>query len=151
MGDGRRELDRDVDGADVIIVDAYFSDSLPFHLVTKEFDELCARKLAPDGVVAVNFGGELTGNRNQLFWAALRTLGEVFPRVYVFSAELKAGTSPFKSTAIVIATALARAPRPRRRSPTAPAPSPCAWDGRPSGSGRAGSTRASSGSRTSRA
>ena len=104
VGDGRRELGRQVDGADVIIVDAYFSDSLPFHLVTKEFDELCAQKLGPDGVVAVNFGGELTGNRNQLFWAALRTLGEVFPRVYVFSAELKAGTSPFKSTAIVIAT-----------------------------------------------
>jgi spermidine synthase len=104
VGDGRRELDRQVDGADVIIVDAYYSDSLPFHLVTKEFDELCARKLGEDGVVAVNFGGELTGSRNQLFWAALRTLGEVFPRVYVFSAELKAGASPFKSTAIVIAT-----------------------------------------------
>lgn len=104
VGDGRRELDRQVDGADVILVDAYFSDSLPFHLVTKEFDELCARKLGPDGVVAVNFGGELTGARNQLFWAALRTLGEVFPRVYVFSAELKAGTTPFKHTAIVVAT-----------------------------------------------
>lgn len=104
VGDGRRELDRQVDGADIIIVDAYFSDSLPFHLVTKEFDELCARKLAPGGVVAVNFGGELTGSRNQLFWAALKTLGEVFPRVYVFSHELKAGASPFKSAAIVIAT-----------------------------------------------
>lgn len=104
VGDGRRELDRQVDVADVIVVDAYFSDSLPFHLVTKEFDELCARRLSEGGVVAVNFGGELTGARNQLFWAALRTLGEVFPRLYVFSAELKAGASPFKSTAIVLAT-----------------------------------------------
>jgi spermidine synthase len=104
VGDGRRELDRQVDGADVIIVDAYFSDSLPFHLITKEFDELCAKKLAPDGALAINFGGELTGSRNQLFWASLKTLGKVFPRIYVFSNELKAGTSPFKSTAIVIAT-----------------------------------------------
>jgi spermidine synthase len=104
VGDGRRELDRQVDGADVIVVDAYYSDSLPFHLVTREFDELCAKKLTPGGVVAVNFGGELTGPRNQLFWSALRTLGEVFPRVYVFSQELKDGVSPFRSTAIVIAT-----------------------------------------------
>ena len=104
VGDGRRELERQVEGADLIVVDAYYSDSLPFHLVTKEFDELCARKLSKDGVLAVNFGGELTGARNQLFWAALKTLGEVFPRVYVFSAELKAGQSPFRSTAIVIAT-----------------------------------------------
>ena len=104
VGDGRRELDRQVPGADVILVDAYFSDSLPFHLVTKEFDELCARKVAPDGVVAVNFGGELTGSRNQLFWAAMKTLAEVFPRLYVFSSELKAGATPFKSNAIVVAT-----------------------------------------------
>ena len=104
VGDGRRELERQVDGADVIVVDAYFSDSLPFHLITREFDELCARKLSPDGVVAVNFGGELTGSQNQLFWASLRTLAAVFPRVYVFSAELNAGRIPFRSTAIVIAT-----------------------------------------------
>jgi spermidine synthase len=104
VGDGRRELDRDVAGADVIVVDAYYSDSLPFHLVTKEFDTLCARKLGPGGVLAVNFGGDLTGARNQLFWAAVRTLGDVFPRVYVFSAELRAGAPVFHSNAIVVAT-----------------------------------------------
>ena len=104
VGDGRRELERQVDGADIVVVDAYFSDSLPFHLVTKEFDALCARKLGPGGVVAVNFGGDLTGARNQLFWAAVRTLGEVFPRVYVFSQELRAGAPVFRGNAIVIAT-----------------------------------------------
>jgi spermidine synthase len=104
VGDGRRELDRQVDGADVIFVDAYFSDSLPFHLVTKEFDTLCARKLGEDGVLAVNFGGDLTGARNRLFWAAVRTLAEVFPRVYIFSNELKAGAATFRGNAIVVAT-----------------------------------------------
>ncbi|MEO8055327.1 MAG: fused MFS/spermidine synthase [Acidobacteriota bacterium] len=104
VGDGRREMDRQVDGADVILVDAYFSDSLPFHLVTKEFDELCARKLGDDGVLAVNFGGDLTGARNRLFWAAVRTLAEVFPRVYIFSNELKAGAATFRGNAIVVAT-----------------------------------------------
>jgi spermidine synthase len=104
VGDGRRELERQVDGADVIVVDAYFSDSLPFHLITREFDALCARKLSPGGSVAVNFGGDLTGARNQLFWAAVRTLGEVFPRVYVFSQELRAGAPVFRGNAIVVAT-----------------------------------------------
>jgi spermidine synthase len=104
VGDGRRELERQVDGADIVVVDAYYSDSLPFHLVTKEFDALCAKKLGPAGVVAVNFGGDLTGRRNQLFWAAVRTLGEVFPRVYVFSQELRAGAPVFRGNAIVIAT-----------------------------------------------
>lgn len=104
VGDGRRELDRQVDAADVVIVDAYFSDSLPFHLITKEFDALCARKLSPAGAVAVNFGGDLTGARNQLFWAAVRTLGEVFPRVYIFSKELRDGAPTFLGNAIVVAT-----------------------------------------------
>ncbi len=104
VGDGRRELERQVDGADIVVVDAYYSDSLPFHLVTKEFDALCARKLGPAGAVAVNFGGDLTGARNQLFWAAIRTLGEVFPRVYVFSQELRAGAPVFRGNAIVVAT-----------------------------------------------
>jgi spermidine synthase len=104
VGDGRRELDRQVAGADVIVVDAYYSDSLPFHLITREFDELCARKLGPDGVVAVNFGGDLTGARNVLFWAAVKTLGEVFPRVYVLQAELKGGAPVFRGNAIVLAT-----------------------------------------------
>jgi len=104
VGDGRRELERQVDGADIVVVDAYYSDSLPFHLVTKEFDALCAKKLGPGGVVAVNFGGDLTGARNQLLWAAVRTLGEVFGRVYVFSQELHAGAPFFRGNAIVIAT-----------------------------------------------
>ena len=104
VGDGRRELERQVAGADVIVVDAYYSDSLPFHLITREFDELCARKLSSDGVVAVNFGGDLTGVRNGLFWAAVKTLGEVFPRVYVLQAELRAGQPDFRGNAIVLAT-----------------------------------------------
>ncbi len=104
VGDGRRELDRQVPAADVIFVDAYFADSLPFHLVTKEFFELCHRKLPPDGVLAMNFGGLLTGRRNVLFWAAVKTVRLVFPRTYIFSSELASGRATFASNAILIAT-----------------------------------------------
>lgn len=104
VGDGRRELDRQVLAADVVFVDAYFADSLPFHLITREFFELCHRKLPPDGVVAMNFGGPLTGRRNALFWAAVKTVRLVFPRTYIFSSELSSGRPTFESNAILIAT-----------------------------------------------
>ncbi len=102
VGDGRRELERQVAAADVILVDAYFADSVPFHLMTKEFYELCRARLRPDGVVAANFVGTLSGKGNALFWAAARTLGEVFPRVYIFSSELASGRPAFGANAILV-------------------------------------------------
>jgi spermidine synthase len=104
VGDGRRELDRQVPAADVVFVDAYFADSLPFHLITTEFFELCHRKLPPDGVLSMNFGGPLTGRRNALFWAAVKTVRLVFPRTYIFSAELSSGRATFDGNAMLIAT-----------------------------------------------
>jgi spermidine synthase len=104
VGDGRRELDLQVPEADVVFVDAYFADSLPFHLVTKEFFELCHRKLPPDGVLAMNFNGTLTGRRNALFWAAVKTVRLVFPRTYIFSSELSSGRATFTGNVILIAT-----------------------------------------------
>lgn len=104
VGDGRRELDRRVDGADVIFQDAYFADSIPFHLITREFFELARRKLTEDGVLAANFGGLLTGEGNALFWSAHKTVGQVFPRVYVLCPELADGKRTFASTAILLAS-----------------------------------------------
>ena len=104
VGDGRRELEGAVTRADVILVDAYFADSIPFHLVTEEFNGLCARKLAPGGALALNFAGSLTGRGNALFWAAVKTLQRTFPRVYIFSSELAAGQPTFHANTIVVAT-----------------------------------------------
>jgi spermidine synthase len=104
VGDGRRELEGSVPSADVVLVDAYFADSIPFHLVTREFDELCKRKLTARGTICVNFVGELTGKRNALFWAAVKTLQSVFPRVYIFSSELAGGSPTFRANAIVVGT-----------------------------------------------
>jgi spermidine synthase len=104
VGDGRRELEAQVASTDVILLDAYFSESIPFHLVTEEFDALCKRKMTSRGVLAVNFAGLLTGRGNAFFWAAVKTLQRVFPRVYIFSSELAAGHPTFISNAIVVAT-----------------------------------------------
>lgn len=102
VGDGRRELERQVRETDVIFVDGYFADSVPFHLLTKEFYTLCRERLSADGVVAANFVGALSGRDNGLFWAAAKTLAEVFPRVYVLSGELARGDKVFVANAVLI-------------------------------------------------
>jgi spermidine synthase len=81
--DGRRFLARRDDRWDAIIVDAYFSDSIPFHLTTREFLELVRSRLEPGGVVLANVIGSLRGEGSQLFRALWRTYGTVFPTVVV--------------------------------------------------------------------
>jgi len=56
VGDGRINLEAEVeDGTyDVIVLDAFTSDAIPIHLVTKEAIELYFRKLQPDGIVAIH-------------------------------------------------------------------------------------------------
>jgi spermidine synthase len=104
VGDGRRVLDAQVASTDVILVDAYFSDSIPFHLVTEEFDALCKRRMTSKGALALNFDGTLSGKGNALFWASVKTLQKVFPRVYIFSSELASGRPTFRTNAIIVAT-----------------------------------------------
>lgn len=55
LGDGRRSLAREPDGRfDIIVLDAFSSDALPVHLITREAIEIYARKLEPDGLLAFN-------------------------------------------------------------------------------------------------
>ena len=55
MGDARLTMERDEpSNFDVLAVDAFSSDSIPVHLLTKEAMELYFRHLAPDGVLAVH-------------------------------------------------------------------------------------------------
>jgi spermidine synthase len=81
--DGRRYMARNEGPWDVIVVDAYFSDSIPFHLTTQEFLELARSRLAPGGVLVANVIGSLEGEGSQLFRALWRTYGTVFPTVAV--------------------------------------------------------------------
>ncbi len=55
LGDARLTLGDAADSAyDVIIVDAFSSDMIPVHLLTREAMALFAAKLAPDGVIAMH-------------------------------------------------------------------------------------------------
>jgi spermidine synthase len=81
--DGRRYLQGDKRRWDVIVLDAYYSDSLPFHLTTQEFLELVRDRLAPGGVVVANVIGAVEGPNSKLFRAFYRTYRSVFPSVAV--------------------------------------------------------------------
>lgn len=60
IGDGRLKLQQAPDGAcDLIVLDAFSSDAIPAHLLTSEAVALYARKLSPDGVLALHIS-----NRN---------------------------------------------------------------------------------------
>ncbi|MHC4271620.1 MAG: spermidine synthase [Planctomycetota bacterium] len=65
---------------DIIILDAFNSEYIPFHLMTKEFLEEVKCVLADDGVVVAN-----VFYSNLLFDAELKTYLEVFGRCQVFT------------------------------------------------------------------
>jgi hypothetical protein len=55
LGDARLALEDAPDGAyDIIYVDAFTSDAIPIHLITREAMALYLRKLAPHGIVVVH-------------------------------------------------------------------------------------------------
>ncbi len=59
LGDARLSLERELKrqggrGYDVLAIDAFSSDSIPVHLITREAIELYARHIALDGLIAVH-------------------------------------------------------------------------------------------------
>ena len=59
LGDGRRSLAHRLavppdDRFDVLLIDAFTSDAIPVHLLTREAVQLCVDSLAPDGVLAIH-------------------------------------------------------------------------------------------------
>jgi len=108
--DGRMYLKRTREKYDVILLDAFAVDYIPFHLTTWEFLRLVRDHLKPDGVVGANLWQRLTPGgrsgsrrrgrlkrggadpdglhfpRTRFCEAELRTFQEVFPQTYVFLA-----------------------------------------------------------------
>jgi spermidine synthase len=91
IGDGRLWLRRTHDRYDLIVLDAYLIDTIPFHLATREFYEEAAAHLAPGGAVAANVIGATRGPESRLFRAIDKTFASVFPAVYVFPVDGDAG------------------------------------------------------------
>jgi spermidine synthase len=100
--DGRLHLLRLTEPQDVILTDAYLIDTIPFHLATREFFALARARLAPGGVVTSNIIGALEGPDSRLFRAIYKTIGQVFPTVYVFPVDFARYGSPASLRNIIV-------------------------------------------------
>jgi len=92
--DGRVFLTKTDKKYDLILLDAYNTRSIPFHLTTKEFLEEVRRHLKPDGVVVSNIWSPAM---NRFFEAEIKTFQVTFPELYIFPA-LNSGNYIFVAT-----------------------------------------------------
>lgn len=100
--DGRLWLRRTPERYDLITLDAYLIDTIPFHLATREFYTEAAARLAPGGVLASNVIGAIIGPESRLFRAIYKTYRSVFPAVYVF--PVNGGPSEALQNIILVGT-----------------------------------------------
>ena len=128
--DGRRYVSGHEGRWDVIVIDAFYSDAIPFHLATREFLELARSRLTPGGLVVTNIIGAVKGPDSRLFRSMLRTYRAVFPTVAIHPV-LDAGGNDLSLVRNIIVVAgegaapskqflLDRWREVRRRAPGAP-------------------------------
>jgi spermidine synthase len=92
--DGRVFLSKSEKKYDLIFLDAYNTNSIPFHLTTKEFMEEVRRNLKPDGAVVSNIWSPTL---NRYFEAEIKTFQVAFPELYIFPG-LSSGNFIFIAT-----------------------------------------------------
>ncbi|TAJ97554.1 spermine synthase [bacterium] len=91
--DGRLFLTRSPQRYDLVLLDAYYTDAIPFHLTTREFFQVAERKLTPSGIVVANIIGAVTGPGGKITRSVVKTLREIFPQIYIFPTRGTSGVS----------------------------------------------------------
>jgi spermidine synthase len=79
--DGRQFLRRTERKWDMILLDAYYADTVPFFLTTREFFALAKSRLSPGGVLVNNVVGQVSGPRSKFFRSVYKTMAKAFPQV----------------------------------------------------------------------
>lgn len=82
--DGRRFLRETDETYDLIVLDAYKKDKVPFQLTTLEFMRLANDRLSADGMLFANLISAPTGPASEFYRAEYRTMEQVYPQVYGF-------------------------------------------------------------------
>jgi spermidine synthase len=128
--DGRRWLARHDTRWDVIVIDAFYADSIPFHLATVEFLDLARSRLAPGGVIVTNMIGALTGDTSRLLRSMTRTYRGVFSTVELHPVFLEGDRDPASLRNVILVATDSASPSTeflaerweqiRARSPGAP-------------------------------
>ena len=78
--DGRRFIEECREPYDLIFLDAYGSENIPYHLATREFLQAARRATSPKGAVV---GNVFDATFNRLYGSMVRTYQEVFDELYV--------------------------------------------------------------------
>ncbi len=79
-GDGRQFLRKTQRKWDLIFLDAYYADSVPFFLTTREFFTLARGRLNTGGILVNNVVSQVSGPRSKFFRSVYKTMSEVFPQ-----------------------------------------------------------------------
>ena len=85
--DGRIFINKTPQRYDMVFLDAYYADAIPFHLATREFLKELKQKLTPNGILVSNIIGNVSGADSKLFRSMLKTLDTEFAQTYVFPVE----------------------------------------------------------------
>lgn len=105
VADGRWAISQSDETYSVIAVDAYRAPYIPWELTTFEFFQMVHRRLAPDGVLAINLG-RTPGDR-RLIEAMSGTIATSFPSLYLvdvpgsFNSILYATVQPTQAANLV--------------------------------------------------
>jgi spermidine synthase len=78
--DGRQFIEERPNAYDVIFLDAFGSESIPYHLATREFLTAVRRAITAKGVVLADVWGP---DSNPLYNSMVRTYQEVFDELYI--------------------------------------------------------------------
>jgi spermidine synthase len=113
--DGRTFLERGGGCYDLIALDAFATESPPYHLFSREAALAMKRRLEPQGILTINIVSLIRPPGDEAWLAAYKTLKTVFPEVRAF-----VGSDPYRDLANVLLFAsdgpLADAGRGARRA-----------------------------------
>ena len=109
--DARRHVKATNERYDIVIVDCYYAEALPSHLVTDEFFREVKAKMTPDGVLAYNVIGAVEGDSSRLFRSLYRTAGGVWSGMYVFPIGIGGDRSPISRRNIIVLATDSNVPR----------------------------------------
>jgi spermidine synthase len=82
--DGRKFIEERLNVYDVIFLDAFGSEDIPYHLATREFLEAVRRAITAQGVVLGNIWSR---GLNPLYDSIVRTYQEVFDELYILDVR----------------------------------------------------------------
>jgi spermidine synthase len=88
IGDARIILEKDPEKYDLIFGDAYNSYiSVPWHLLTVEWNNKVKTRLNDGGIYAINFIGTMQGPGSEFTESILSTFKKTFPNYYIFAMD----------------------------------------------------------------